>query len=80
MACLGKTLGVICVMRKHRQHMESFMAVSAHLDTLHSKHATLETKIQAELRHPIPDNIRVQRLKKQKLQIKDTIKQFSEGS
>ncbi len=56
------------------------MAVSAHLDTLHSKHATLETKIQAELRHPIPDNIRVQRLKKQKLQIKDTIKQFSEGS
>ena len=53
------------------------MAVSAHLDTLHTKHSTLEDKIQAELRHPVPDNIRVQRLKKQKLQIKDTITQFS---
>lgn len=54
------------------------MAVSAHLDTLHTKHSTLDNQIQAELRHPIPDNIRVQRLKKQKLQIKDTINQYSE--
>ena len=53
------------------------MAVSAHLDTLHSKHSTLETKIQQELRSPAPDTLRVAELKKQKLQIKDTINQFS---
>lgn len=55
------------------------MAVSAHLETLHTKHTTLEQKIQAELRSPMPDNIRVSQLKKQKLQIKDTIKQFSDA-
>lgn len=55
------------------------MAVSAHLETLHTKHTTLEQKIQAELRSPLPDNIRVSQLKKQKLQIKDTINQFSDA-
>ncbi len=53
------------------------MAVTAHLETLHSKHTNLEQKIQAELRSPLPDNIRVSKLKKQKLQIKDTITHFS---
>lgn len=55
------------------------MAVSAHLETLHTKHTTLEGKIQAELRSPMPDNIRVSQLKKEKLQIKDTISQFSDS-
>jgi len=53
------------------------MAVSAHLETLHTKHTSLEQKIQAELRSPMPDNLRVSQLKKEKLQIKDTITQFS---
>ena len=53
------------------------MAVSAHLETLHTKHTSLEQKIQAELRSPMPDNLRVSQLKKEKLQIKDTISQFS---
>lgn len=55
------------------------MAVTAHLETLQSKHTNLEQKIQAELRSPLPDNIRVSQLKKQKLQIKDTISHFSEA-
>lgn len=55
------------------------MAVTAHLETLHSKHTNLEEKIQAELRSPLPDNIRVSRLKREKLQIKDTISQFSDA-
>jgi len=55
------------------------MAISAHLETLQTKHMTLDEKIQRELRSPMPDNIRVQRLKKQKLQIKDTINQFSQA-
>jgi len=53
------------------------MAVSAHLETLQSKHANLEEKIQAELRSPLPDNIRVSRLKREKLQIKDTLSQLA---
>ena len=53
------------------------MAVTAHLETLHSKHTNLDQKIQAELRSPLPDNIRVSKLKRQKLQIKDTISQYS---
>ena len=56
------------------------MAVSAHLEKLHSKHTNLEEKIQAELRSPLPDNIRVSQLKRRKLQIKDTISQFSDVS
>ena len=53
------------------------MAVSAHLETLHSKHIHLDEKIQAELRSPLPDFLRISQLKREKLQIKDTIKQFS---
>ena len=53
------------------------MAVSAHLETLQSKHTHLDKKIQAELRNPLPDNIRVSRLKRQKLQIKDAISQYA---
>jgi len=56
------------------------MAVAAHLETLHSKHTNLDQKIQAELRSPLPDNLRVSRLKKQKLQIKDAISNFSHQS
>lgn len=54
------------------------MAVTAHLETLHSKHTNLEEKIQAELRSPLPDTLRVSKLKRQKLQIKDTISQFED--
>jgi len=55
------------------------MAVTAHLETLQSKHSNLEEKIQAELRSPLPDNLRVSRLKRQKLQIKDTLSQYAEA-
>jgi len=53
------------------------MAVSAHLETLQSKHTTLDEKIQAELRSPFPDFLQISQLKREKLQIKDTIKQYS---
>ena len=53
------------------------MAVSAHLETLQSKHTHLDEKIRAELRSPLPDFLRVSELKREKLQIKDTIKQYS---
>ena len=54
------------------------MAVTAHLETLQSKHTQLEEKIQAELRSPLPDTIRVSRLKREKLQIKDTLSHYED--
>lgn len=52
------------------------MAVSARLEQLSSKHTTLDMQIRQEMRSPIPDTMRISRLKKQKLHIKDTIKNF----
>lgn len=52
------------------------MALSAHLETLHSKHISLDQKLQSELRSPLPDTLRIAHLKKQKLQIKDAIQQY----
>lgn len=50
------------------------MAVSARLEQLSSKHTSLDMQIQQEMRSPIPDTLRISHLKKQKLQIKDMIK------
>lgn len=54
------------------------MAVTAHLETLQSKHAKLEEKIQAELRSPLPDFLRISELKREKLQIKDTLSHYAD--
>ena len=56
------------------------MAVSARLEQLSSKHTTLDMKIRQEMRSPIPDTLRISRLKKQKLHIKDTIENVDTGS
>lgn len=55
------------------------MAVSARLEQLSSKHTTLDMKIRQEMRSPIPDTLRISRLKKQKLHIKDTIENVDTG-
>ena len=47
------------------------MALSGHLAELSEKHRLLEQKIQEELARPSSDDIRVIRLKKEKLKIKD---------
>lgn len=49
------------------------MAVSARVEQLSNKHTTLDMQIQQEMRSPIPDTLRIAQLKKQKLQIKDTL-------
>lgn len=54
------------------------MAVSARLEQLSSKHTTLDQQIRQEMRSPMPDTMRISRLKREKLQIKDTIKNFGE--
>jgi len=53
------------------------MAVSARVEQLSSKHLTLDMQIQQEMRSPVPDTLRIAHLKKQKLQIKDTIENFN---
>ena len=53
------------------------MNVSPHLDSLRSKHAALETKIQDEQRRPGADNIQLSSLKRQKLQLKEEIERLS---
>lgn len=51
------------------------MALSAHLEKLNSKHASLEQEIQEEMRSPMPDQLRISQLKKQKLHLKDEMTQ-----
>jgi len=53
------------------------MAKSARLRTLTVKHSDLDERIQTEMRSPLPDHLRISELKKQKLQLKDEIKQLS---
>lgn len=53
------------------------MNVSPHLESLRSKHAALETKIQDEQRRPGADNIQLTSLKRQKLQLKEEIERLS---
>jgi len=53
------------------------MAKSARLKTLTVKHSDLDNRIQVEMRSPLPDHLRISELKKQKLQLKDEIKQLS---
>lgn len=56
------------------------MALSAHLEKLQSRHSEIDNQIAQELRSPAPDNVRISQLKRQKLQIKDTISTASAGA
>ena len=53
------------------------MNVSPHLDSLRSKHAALETKIQDEQRRPGADSVQLTSLTRQKLQLKEEIERLS---
>ncbi len=48
---------------------------NSHMSALQMKHAKLETKLDYEENRPSPDDDLIHDLKKQKLQIKDTIAQ-----
>jgi len=47
-----------------------------HHDALLTKHRKLEAKIAAELSRPLPDSLVLQRLKRQKLLVKDEIESW----
>jgi hypothetical protein len=48
-----------------------------HLSALRSKHADLEQKLEHEEHRPFPDTSTILNLKKQKLHLKDVLRQAS---
>jgi len=49
------------------------MQAEARLDTLTHKHAELEHAIDEEFHRPMPDQLLISRMKREKLRIKDEI-------
>ena len=52
------------------------MAKSARLETLTVKHSDLDAFIEKEMRSPSPDHLRISKLKKQKMRLKEEIHSF----
>jgi hypothetical protein len=46
---------------------------NAHVETLHARHARLDATLADEARRPHPDQERISRLKREKLQLKEEI-------
>ncbi len=53
------------------------MSLDERIDALKAKHQALETAIEEEFNRPLPDDIHIASLKKQKLRIKDEIASLS---
>jgi len=49
------------------------MIADERLDSLRVKHATLERAIEDEIQRPLPDELRLSKLKREKLRIKDEL-------
>ena len=52
------------------------MTTTDRIDSLRSRHATLEAKLEREEGRPLPDDIALHDLKRQKLAIKDEIRRL----
>ncbi len=52
------------------------MNVQEHVDSLRHKHAHLEHLIDQEIHRPLPDQVTVARMKKEKLRIKEEIERL----
>ena len=55
------------------------MSVDEHITTLKARHTELEQALAAANSRPHPDQVRVAKLKKQKLRIKDEMAQLADG-
>ena len=56
------------------------MALSSRLEHLQSKHAQLDMKIQHELKHPIPDTLRLSQMKKKSFASKSNYGKYARHS
>lgn len=48
---------------------------SSHVSVLQSRHAGLEARIRDEMNRPAPDAVTIQKLKKEKLRLKEELSQ-----
>ncbi len=46
---------------------------NAHLASLNARHAKLDESVSAETRRPMPDQVRLAQLKREKLKVKEEI-------
>lgn len=53
------------------------MSMTAHIQELRRKHATLSQQVETEQRKPASDGLQIAELKKQKLKIKEEIERLS---
>lgn len=53
--------------------------IEKRLAALKAKHAELDAKIEEENTHPMPDSLKIQEYKKQKLMIKQEIEEIEKG-
>jgi hypothetical protein len=53
------------------------MSLHEHVDSLRTKHATLEQMIDEEQHRPLPDQVTLSRLKREKLRIKEEIQRLA---
>lgn len=56
------------------------MTTQDYVESLRDKHALLEQQIDAELHRPLPDQLLLSRLKREKLKIKDEMVRLSNGA
>ena len=54
------------------------MSVQSRIDSLQTRHATLEDRISEEDRRPMPDSDTLTRLKLEKLRLKEELQRFRE--
>lgn len=53
------------------------MPVAERIDSLRAKHSRLETEIDQEASRPLPDDVQLARLKREKLRLKDQISKMA---
>jgi hypothetical protein len=56
------------------------MTMQDYVESLRDKHAFLEQQIDAEMHRPLPDQLLLSRLKREKLKIKDEIARLGNGA
>lgn len=53
------------------------MSIEKHLEALKAKHEALDLEIEQEANRPLPDQVLISNLKKQKLKLKEEIEQIT---
>lgn len=56
------------------------MSVQQRIESLKSRHADLEAQIAEETNRPLPDTTRLQRLKRDKLKLKEEMEKLADGA